>query len=445
MIWLDTPHGWASPLRAKSCYQTSRLSVRERGISRPHLGIRNKTLFDEPHPPETNRNQRKEPYPQAGSLPTLSHGLKGPPLPQNTTHSLWGKASFADWKNDSLIEPHAVRRRFNEGAGVRIVWRTAHTFAALMWDRLTGWTLPRARRTHRRQALRGRLIDDWTFLLGDLKGAFAKAGQFASLRHDLVPADIAQSLAQLRDQVPPMEFNRVEEVIHAELGAPLDQLFLSIETQSMGAASIAQAHRAKLLDGSEVIIKVQYPWIQASLSRDLMWLRLISRLVLKARLRNHKYVDRSRFFAEFESGLRDELDFEQEAQAAIEISKNLAHDKQVKVPSIIHSHSSKRVLTMQYEPCVNVSDRAGLARLGVSATAILEILARAYAKQVFVDGFFHADPHPGNLFVIDEPEAAQKPCVLFVDFGLHKRLSKSLRQELRQSIYALLQQDLELS
>ena len=161
-----------------------------------------------------------------------------------------------------------------------------------------------------------------------------------------------------------------------------------------------QAHRARLLDGSQVIVKVQYPWIQSSIRADLRWLRILVALGLRGT--RSRLLDWPRFFSEFESSLREELDFRIEAQAATEIAQNLAHDEQVQVPRVVDSLSARRVLTVEYHPCVNISDREGLARLGVSPRAVLEILARAYAKQIFVDGFFHADPHSGNLFILDK-------------------------------------------
>jgi ubiquinone biosynthesis protein len=114
----------------------------------------------------------------------------------------------------------------------------------------------------------------------------------------------------------------------------------------------------------------------------------------------------------------------------------------VLVPEVIASHSTRRVLTMRHHPAVAIDDRAGLARLGVAPRDVLAILARAYCAQVFDDGLFHADPHPGNLFVVDEPGAAERPRLLFVDFGLSRRLDPALRRELRLGIYALLQQNL---
>jgi len=278
-------------------------------------------------------------------------------------------------------------------------------------------------------------------VLGALKGVFAKAGQFAAIRHDILPPAAAEALGALRDRVPPVPLARLVPFVEAELGRPMDRLFASIDPRPLGAASIAQAHRARLHDGSEVVVKVQYPWIEAARDGDLRVLRTAGRLWLRASGRSAAVHDFDRFFDEFASGVTRELDFRQEAAAAAEIARNLESVPGVVVPAIHADRSARRVLTMGFEPCIGIADRAGLAARGIPTGPVVGILARAYAKQVFVDGLFHADPHPGNLFVLDTPDAAEHPRVLFVDFGLCRRLSPELRRAMRQGIYAVLQRD----
>jgi ubiquinone biosynthesis protein len=278
-------------------------------------------------------------------------------------------------------------------------------------------------------------------MLGALKGAFVKAGQFASVRHDVLPQAAVAVLSELQSRVPPLPFETIRERVEAELGASLASLFENFEHEPLGAASIAQVHRARLPGGEIVAVKVQYPWVRAALPADLAVLGFCLRV--GSWWLGRPIPDRDALLHEFRRGLLEELDFTREAHFAEEIARNLADEPQIAVPRIVASHSTSQVLTMTAYDTIPVSPRAGLEARGISPARVLELLGRAYAKQIFADGLFHADPHPGNLFVIDEPDAATRPRVLFVDFGLSKRLSPELRRDLRQGIYALLQSDLD--
>jgi len=274
--------------------------------------------------------------------------------------------------------------------------------------------------------------------LGRLKGPYAKLGQFASLRHDVLPDAWRGELTTLRDRVPPLPLAALRSVIETELGRPLEEAFRSFEEHPLGAASIAQAHRAELPDGRAVVVKVQYPWLERALPTDLRLLRGAARLLSRRSGSGHEPL---RWFDEFASGVREELDFVREAEVAAEIAENLADDDRVVVPEVVPSHSARRVLTVVHHAAVPITDHAALRELQVDPAEVLEILVQAYAKQVFVDGLFHADPHPGNLFVLDAP--GEPPRVLFVDFGLSRRLAPELRDESRRAIFAVLQGDTE--
>jgi ubiquinone biosynthesis protein len=328
-------------------------------------------------------------------------------------------------------------------SGIEQLVRLAGCALAIAGERLAGSCLDllRARqdRAARRVARNERAIRRRVATLGALKGGFAKAGQFAAVRHDLFPGPVTTALASLRDRVPPLPFERIRATVESELGAPLEKLFREFETEPIGAASLAQVHRAQLPSGQTVAVKVQYPWLRASLRTDLALLRAL----LIPWTRRVRRIDRERIFEEFAAGLASELDFRHEARVAEEIAANLAHDPQIVVPAPIHTHTAQRVLTTTYAPAVPVADSARLAELGAPPRAVLEVLGRAYAKQVFADGLFHADPHPGNLFVLDEPDAAREPRVLFIDFGLSRRLDPVLRREMRRGLYALIQRDVD--
>lgn len=288
-----------------------------------------------------------------------------------------------------------------------------------------------------------RTVNRTVQILGDLKGVFVKAGQFLALRHDLMPAETAMGFTALRDRVPPLPLAALQPLLLAEWSAEAQAQIAEIEEVPLGAASLAQAHRGHLQDGSEVVIKIQYPWIAEATARDLTVIRAFGRMASWFFRKRLAAIDFDRLFDEFSEGLVDELDFRKEARAAQAIASNLASIQGVAVPSIYNELTTERVLTMSYHPCVPIHDRAALQALGVRPADLLQILAHAYAKQVFVDGLFHADPHPGNLFVLQTPEVRESPRILFVDFGLCRSLSSDLKQAMRAGIYAVLQRNEE--
>lgn len=326
-------------------------------------------------------------------------------------------------------------------AAARLIGFAMAAVARELAGRVGDWFVGASRRAARRQARQRRASERLARTLGGLKGAFVKLGQFAALRVDVLPAWVRDGLGSLHDRVPPLAFETVLRVVESELGQPLGDVFAAFEPAPLGTASIAQVHRARLLSGEAVAVKVQHPWLEASLAADLALLGTLLGAWTAVTGRGRE--TGRRLFDEFAAALRDELDFEREAAVAREIAANLASEPHIVVPEIVPELTTRRVLTMHFHAAVGIADREGLSRLGVAPGAVLAILARAYAKQVFVDGLFHADPHPGNLFVLDEPNVAEQPRVLFIDFGLSRRLEPALRDELRRGIFALLQRDLD--
>lgn len=266
--------------------------------------------------------------------------------------------------------------------------------------------------------------------LGRLKGPFAKLGQLAAVRVDVLAPEARAALLALRDDVPALPAAWIRALLERELGGPLEQHFARFDAQPLGAASIAQVHAARTQGGREVAVKVQYPWLARSARVDLALARLALRLVTGA-------APGDATWREFARGFASELDFAREAEAAREIAANLAVETSVVVPRVVAELSRARVLTAERVATLPIAREALLAR-GIAPAAVLEIVVRAYARQIFLDGVFHADPHAGNLFVVDEPSTAANPHVLFVDFGLSQRLTPELRRELRAGILALL-------
>ena len=335
--------------------------------------------------------------------------------------------------------------------GLRRWWRTSGCQAgtnllawlsALLIRELGGrigdlWTQRAdSRRRSRRIRAERRLIE----ILGELRGPFVKIGQFASLRYDVLSADTREALTSLQEHVPPLAFGDIREIIEYELSSPLESHFQHFDPVAIGSASIGQVHRAHLEDGTAVAVKVQYPWIAASVVSDLRIIR--SGLWLFGTFTGRRIPQLQQLFTEFSAGLQEELDFTHEARCAEQIALNLAGDSSILVPQVFHEQSTSRVLTASYHETVPI-EREVLERHGIAVRPVLEALTRAYAKMVFVDGLFHADPHPGNLYVVKEPDMATHPRVLFVDFGLSKRLEPQLRDAMRQGLYALLQRDVD--
>ncbi|MCP3987118.1 MAG: AarF/ABC1/UbiB kinase family protein, partial [bacterium] len=250
---------------------------------------------------------------------------------------------------DQLPKPTLLGR-----AMARLEWfaRVTGLAAVVMLLRL----LPGA--TRGGEDARRRLPADLPQNLGWLKGPFTKLGQLAAVRVDALDTETRAALVSLRNDVPALPFWRIGQVIEQELGAPLARHFLAIDPSPLGAASVAQVHRARLHDGRMVVVKVQYPWLGDSAKVDLAFLRrLLGRLVPSERAGSA--------FSEFSRSYRQELDFRREAAMAAEIAANLAGDPRLVVPEILETHSSGRVLTMLELPALSLQEPDALAARGI--------------------------------------------------------------------------------
>jgi ubiquinone biosynthesis protein len=190
-----------------------------------------------------------------------------------------------------------------------------------------------------------------------------------------------------------------------------------------------------------VAVKVQYPWLRRALRSDLVLLR--AAMSGWMRLRGTNRTTALRLFDEFAAGLHDELDFQHEARIAAQIAKNLADEPRVIVPRVHAELSTGRLLVLERSFGVPLDDGASLQRAGIPPRAVLEVLVRAYARQIFVDGLFHADPHPGNLFALPDPDDPSHPRVVFLDFGLSRRLEPGLKRAIREAVFAVLKRDVD--
>ncbi len=260
-----------------------------------------------------------------------------------------------------------------------------------------------------------------------LGGALIKACQFAATRPDLLPAVYIRTLAPLQDRMPPRSWREIERTITRELGQRPTEVFAQIEHNPAAAASIAQVHRARLHDGREVAVKVQYSDIQNLVSTDLGALEQIVKAInrLAPTIQLQPIVDY------LQETLPLELDFEHEAEAMTSLRAALAHRDDVLVPTVIPDLSTSRLLVMDYIHGIKVTDREALEQAGISPHEVARVLNDVYAEQMLHLGILHADPHPGNLLVQPGPQ------LVLLDHGLTVPLAPSLVNALRKMVQAL--------
>jgi len=263
-------------------------------------------------------------------------------------------------------------------------------------------------------------------VLEELGPSFIKLGQLLSTRADLLPADLVLELQQLQDNVPPLPFSEMKGAIEAELGAPIDAVFAQFDEEPLASASIGQVYRAQLKheDGvAAVVVKAQRPNIARTIDRDIDLLYSFARALERSIPEARPYMP-VRLVAEFDRAIRAELDFAQEADNAERFAQNFAQLSTVRFPGVYREVSSQKVLTLEYFDGQNVFD--AVAR-GASAERIAKNAVQIVVKMIFEHGFFHADPHPGNILILGTPE---EPVLGLVDLGLVGRLSPRLRDRL---------------
>jgi ubiquinone biosynthesis protein len=292
--------------------------------------------------------------------------------------------------------------------------------------------IPRGSLAERRGARSRTIGERVRMLLEELGPTFVKIGQIASTRADLLPGYMIGELSKLQDQVAPFPFEQVREVIRRELGAPLPELFAEFGETPMAAASIGQVHLARLHSGEKVAVKVQRPDIRAVIETDLEILDNLARIAERRLEWAARYEVRG-IVSELARTLRAELDYTNEARNAERMAGPLRHAADVRIPAIHWSYSTRRVLTMEYLDGVKMTDTDRLDELGYDRSKLAERIARAVFRQIFIDGFFHADPHPGNLIAL--PGGA----IGLIDFGMVGRLTPAMRHHFGSLVIALRQ------
>ncbi|MGA8789802.1 MAG: AarF/UbiB family protein [Paenarthrobacter sp.] len=342
------------------------------------------------------------------------------------------------------------------GAGdPRARYRRILRFAA--WHLAVTWWfelfLPRVglrRLTERNRANRmRRFARRFHGLAVELGGLMIKVGQFMSSRLDVLPPEITSELEGLQDEVPPVPFPAIRALAEAELGAPLEAVFASVEETPIAAASLGQAHRAKLLSGnaedtglSSVVFKVQRPGIAEIVDVDLAALRKVGGWLSRIRLVSNR-ADVPALIKEFAQTSLEEIDYLNEAANSERFAADFAEDARVTVPAVVWERTTRRVLTLEDVTAIKITDADSLRLAGIDPAGVAPVFASVMFDQLFTNGFFHADPHPGNIFVTpsNDPSSEHPWKLTFIDFGMMGEVPVKTRGGLRKLLIAAASRD----
>jgi predicted unusual protein kinase regulating ubiquinone biosynthesis (AarF/ABC1/UbiB family) len=259
---------------------------------------------------------------------------------------------------------------------------------------------------------------------------FVKIGQLLSTRPDMLPLPYVEALSRLQDRVEPFGFDEVEKIIAEELEVKLSKAFAGIDPKPLAAASLGQVHRATMRDGREVVVKVQRPGIREQMVLDLDALHEVADF-LQSHTDMGKRYDFVRMHDEFRKMLLRELDYRQEAQNLITLGQNLRNFKHIIVPQPIEDYTTSRVLTMEYIGGHKITALSPVVRTEIDGASLAEELFQAYLQQILIDGFFHADPHPGNALLTEDCSIA------LLDLGMVARVSPRLQDGVLQILLAV--------
>ena len=266
--------------------------------------------------------------------------------------------------------------------------------------------------------------------LTELGPAFIKLGQILSTRYELLPEDIILQLQKLQDDVEPFSFDEAKSQIEAEFRLPLEEVFASFDPQPMASASIGQVHGAALQSGRDVVVKVQRPGIRKIIETDLEILFDLARIVEQRTSWGQLYGLQD-MMEEFAGTIRREMDYTLEGRNADRIRRSLSGDERVYVPKIYWDYTTQRILTMEHVGGAKLTDKGGLARMGVERQEVARVLTRSVVRQALVHGYFHADPHPGNIKVMSNGRLA------LLDFGMASSLTEGQRSFFISLIWAI--------
>lgn len=257
-----------------------------------------------------------------------------------------------------------------------------------------------------------------------------KLGQFLSSRADLLPEQALKVLSTLQDEVPPAPFEHVVQVIESELDKPIDQVFRTLERKCTASASLGQVHKAVLAaTGKTVAVKVLRPNIDQLVRMDLSSLRFVIRIITFF-IKTGNFIDLMGIYRELQSRTYEEIDYVNEAAHARRFREMFANDPTIYIPRVYDEYVTRRVLVLEWVDGIKINDYAALEAARVSRLEVATLIVNAYFHQFFEAGFFHADPHPGNIFV-KSCSLCQDPVIAFVDFGMIGTLSRNMKNSLK--------------
>lgn len=374
---------------------------------------------DESRPPE-----RPQPPVQEDSRVQTIQGLAPPPPPLDS--------ALVPTPPLPALQPLEISSsRVRSYRFVRAYLTTFQVVFSYLWLTMGGklmgttWMLQRMEGAHKRNARRVERT------IVALQGLFIKVGQMLSIMANFLPEAFRSGLERLQDNVPPRPFDQIAERIQIEFGRPVDEVFERFERRPIASASLGQVHEAYLKDGTHVAVKVQHKDIDEVCRLDLHTIRRIMQIV--SFFFPIQGLDIS--YRQIKDMIGKELDFVGEANNIEQISAHFAHDDKVDFPKVVRQFSTGRVLTTTFVQGIKIGDLAGIDRAGIDRSELARRVVRTYCQMIFVDGVYHADPHPGNIMVTKEGQ------LILLDFGAVAELSQNMREGIPEFLEAALRRD----
>lgn len=376
-------------------------------------------LPDDPVTPKQHQKRSALPAHSAGVRATSTQGIAWPPV--------LGKAN-KDKAYRWSREDYSHKRRFVE------IWTFFLLFMFTLWRDSKAWSYPGGM-TEPKRIARRRAQAIWIReSLLELGPTFIKLGQLFSTRADIIPGEYVEELTKLQDKVPAFSYEKVERIIEQDLGKPIATLFKTFDPVPLAAASLGQVHKAYLHSGEEVVVKVQRAGLRRLFGIDLDIAKGIARY-----FQNHPDWGRGKdwmgIYDECCKILYEEIDYLSEGRNADTFRRNFRDENWVQVPRVYWRYTSPRVLTLEYMPGIKISHYEALEAAGLDRKELANLGAKAYLHQLLNDGFFHADPHPGNIAV--NPDGS----LIFYDFGMMGRVKNDVREKMMQLFFGIAQKN----